>query len=752
VQHNLSEYQTVLDQINGYREQFAQLDDQQILEGSRKLRRAAVNAEAVDEYLPAAFVLVCVTIQRHLDLTPHDSQIIGAIALHRGKLAEMQTGEGKTLMAVLPAYLNALTGKGVHVFTFNDYLAQRDAEWMGPIYKALGISVGVVQAGMDIESRQQAYAADVTYLTAKEAGFDYLRDGLTYSSSGQVHRPFHYVIIDEVDSILIDEARIPLVIAGPKQPDDSGLLYGDITTQLVTIARQLNVALDVGFDRYARTVFLTTRGIQRAEQLLKIDDLYAEDQLGVLTRLHCALIAEHLLRRDVDYIVKEGTVQLVDELTGRVADGRRWPDGIQEALEAKEGLLAQEQGQIFNSIALQYLLLMYPKISGMTATAQSAEEEFKAFYGLDIVVLPPHQPPIRHDYADRVFKTKWAKENAIVEEIRQVHKMGRPILVGTASVAESAHLAARLQKIGINCQVLNAKHDAYEAQIIAQAGQLGGVTISTNMAGRGTDIRLGGLDEQNKDEVIALGGLYVIGTNKHESPRLDQQLRGRAGRQGEPGSSRFFISLADDLFVTYRLNELLKDISLENGSNELDNAQLNKKIDRLQRIVVGQNLEIKKTLVKYTYLIEQQRKIVFQKRTEILNQSAGLAHFETHCAEQFTRMLNADGCINELCKILSLAHLDQAWSDYLEDVSTIQEGSHLARIGKLDPVLEFHKAVIARFNFMWQAFEMESARAFNELDPENPDIQSVRALRTGNTWTYLVNDEPFERKPLNWFI
>ena len=561
IEYDLTPLQNILDSINRLKSEFENKLDNQLKEISETMKFRAREGEDADDLLIVAFALVREVFGRVLGMHPFDVQIMGGIAMHQGKLAEMQTGEGKTLTAVFPAYLNALSGKGVHILTFNDYLAGRDAQWMGPVYRFLGLTLGCVQEGMSIADRQMAYGSDVTYLTAKESGFDYLRDSLCYNRSETVHRDFHFAIVDEADSILIDEARVPLIIAGATEDTIAEPF------RMAQITKRLEENTDYEFDAYQRNIHLTEEGMKRIEELLQCDNLHDEKNMETLARLNCALHAEYLLYRDVDYIVRDGKIELVDEFTGRVADKRRWPDGLQAAIEAKENLMVQCKGDILNSITLQHFLQLYPKICGMTATACPAEDEFREFYGLDIVVIPPNKPSIREDFPDYIFRTKESKHRALIDEIVRAHKTRRPILVGTRSVEESASLAESLVKENVACEVLNAKRDALEAQIIAQAGRLDAVTISTNMAGRGTDIRLGGSDEDEKKQVASLGGLYVIGTNTHESRRIDNQLRGRAGRQGDPGTSQFFISLEDDLFVKYRLKDLLPSHDFHSGSN-----------------------------------------------------------------------------------------------------------------------------------------------------------------------------------------
>lgn len=743
IEFDLGSYQKVFREIEKLKKGYENKSDDQLKSISQRLRERAKKSDCLDALLVDAFALVRETTWRILRLQPFDVQIFGGIVMHQGKLAEMQTGEGKTLAAIFPVYLNALTGNGVHVLTFNDYLARRDAQWMGPIYEFLGLSVGFVQEGMSIMDRQKAYQSDITYLTAKESGFDYLRDNLCYDPTNIVHRPFNYSVIDEADSILIDEARIPLVIAGSAKETIADPYF------MAQLARQLEMNIDFKFDQYARNFQLTPGGIERVESILKCDNLFDEKNLELLTRLNCAIHAESLLHRDVDYIVRNNKIELVDEFTGRVADKRRWPDGLQAALEAKENIDIQTKGHILNSITLQHFLQLYPKISGMTATAQSAEQEFKQFYNLDIVVIPPNKKCIRVDHGDFIFQTKAAKQQALLDEIIRVHKTGRPILVGTRSVEESSQLAVDLKKMDIPCQVLNAKRDEYEAQIIAQAGRLGAVTISTNMAGRGTDILLGAGDEDEKKQVAELGGLYVIGTNKHESQRIDKQLRGRAGRQGDPGTSRFFVSLEDDLFVKYHLNELLPSSAIFlQPDGKIENPLANKEINRVQRIIEGQHLEIKKTMSVYSSLIEDQRKIIFQKRKEMLFDDSVVVNYVSSSQDQFERLKSQIGenKLRQVCKQVSLFCLDEAWARYLAEIADIREGIHLTRLGGQKPVLIFQKRVIEVFDALQEAMEKQTIRIFEKLQirDNQVDLDSAGLKAPSSTWTYLINDNQFE--------
>ncbi len=742
IEYEISDYKELLSQINTLKNELRTKNDLQLKELSQKLKKEATGNWNPDNFLVDAFALVCEAIRRTLSLEAFDVQIIGAIIMHQGKLAEMQTGEGKTLTAVYPAYLNALSCKGVHVLTFNDYLARRDAEWMQPVYNYLGFSVGYVQEGMSIEERKEAYNSDVTYVTAKESGFDFLRDSICHNKENIVHRNFNYAIVDEADSIMIDEARIPLVIAGTSDEQ------GENKYLLVKLAKQMKENHDFDFDEYARNIHLTERGEKLVESILKCGNIYTIDNLEILTRLNCALHAEYLLQRDVDYIIRNEKIELVDDFTGRVADKRRWPDGLQEAIEAKENLTVQAKGKILNSITLQHFLKLYPKLCGMTATAESAEREFKEFYNLDIVVIPQNKPCIRIDYPDIIFKTKEQKKNAIIDEIKKVNKTKRPILVGTSSVAESAALANELQFQGVACEVLNAKRDEHEAKIISMAGKSGAVTISTNMAGRGTDIRLGAGNEIEKNQIVTLGGLYVIGTNKHESKRIDNQLRGRSGRQGDPGSSRFFISMEDDLCVRYRLDDLIPDKVFNNlNDSEIDNSTVRNEINRLQRIVEGQNLEIKKTLYKYSFLIEEQRKVLFKQRNEFLYGDSALDFYKDNSEEKFDsllRMSGKDKMLN-ICRHIALYYYDRYWSYYLAEIADIRESIHFRRLGGQDPVFEFHKHAVEIFEKLQQNIDENMIKSFSKIDLEkNPDLIIDNLKVPTATWTYLINDNSFE--------
>jgi preprotein translocase subunit SecA len=717
------------------------LDDGGIRNRARELR-----GTNLDRALVEVFALVREASRRRLGQRPYDEQIMAGIALHQGRVAEMQTGEGKTLAAVAPATLNAFLGKGVHIHTVNDYLARRDAAWMGPIYELLGIRVGCIQEGMPVADRRDAYDCDVTYVTAKEAGFDLLRDGLCLDPDDRVHRPFHYVIVDEADSILIDEARVPLVIAGTA--DDQAVGLG----RLARLAFGLCHEIDYDTDEYSRNINLTEEGSHRVENELQVENLYAEENLGLLAAVRNAMHAEFLLTRDVDYIVRDGRVELVDELTGRVVDDRQWPDGLQAAIEAKEGLDLQPEGRILGSITMQHFMLSYPRLAGMTATAQPAAEELKGAYGLGVKVIPTHRPCVRVDHSDRVFTHREAKQKAVIGEILEVTASGRPILVGTKSVAESERLAAALEEAGVSCRVLNAKNDEAEAEIVAEAGVIGSVTISTNMAGRGTDIRLGGHDESNRDAVVALGGLYVIGTNRHESQRIDRQLRGRAGRQGDPGSSRFFVSLEDNLLVRFGIEELIPRVSLPaRQAGAVDDPLLRREIARAQRIVDGQNIDMRKTLKRYSDVLEAQRQFVQDWRRQVL-EGSDLDVLREACPERYEELKVGVGeeMLDDVERRITLLVIDRYWCDYLSEMARVRDGIHLVAIGGKTPYEVFHEHAREAFNRTLDLIDQQVVSVFESVTvtEEGVDWEGEGLLGPSSTWTYLVTDMPFTTGPL----
>ena len=740
IETDLAPYQSVLEAVNRAGERLDGVTDGRLREVALSLRTRAQKSISLDELLVEVFAVVRETAGRVLGMRPFDVQMMAGAALHRGKLVEMQTGEGKTLAAVLPACLNGLTGRGVHILTFNDYLARRDAAWMEPVYQFLGLTVAAVQSGMSVPARRAAYAADVTYATAKEAGFDFLRMHLCREPDALVHRPFHFALVDEADSILIDEARVPLVIAG-QRPTSQTSLY-----RIAEVISTLEKMTDWETDENERNVLLTERGFDRVEAALACNDLHDADNYLLLTEVNQALHARLLLRRDVDYIVRDERIELVDEFTGRVVDDRRWPDGLQAALEAKEGLPIRPGGQILGSISVQHFLGHYPRLSGMTATAQSAAEELEDLYGLKVVPIPPNRPCARDDLPDIVFTHRAAKYQALIAEIGGAHERGRPVLVGTSSVAESETLAGMLKDAGVACKVLNAKNDEAEAEIIAQAGAMGAVTISTNMAGRGTDIKLGGAAEEKREQVVRLGGLYVIGTNRHESRRIDDQLRGRAGRQGDPGTSRFFISLEDDLMVRFGIDTLIPPKFRPPPQNApIDHRVIRREIERLQRIVEGQNYEIRKTLWRYSSWVEKQRKTLHEWRMAVLTDSAPLEACAALVPECYAAVRDQFGAAvaQQAERVLTLHYIDQCWMEHLAFVAHLREGIHLVSLGGKDPLHEFCKQIAEAFRTVHETIEHRTAETFAtvEITQDGIDLDKAGLRGPSSTWTYLVNDQ-----------
>ncbi|MBO0859782.1 MAG: accessory Sec system translocase SecA2 [Chloracidobacterium sp.] len=751
VEGNLAPYEWALREINRREEEFARKTDDQLWEIAALLRERARRGASSDELLVEVFALAREAADRALGLRPFNVQVMAGVALSRGKIVEMGTGEGKTLAAAPPACLNALAGGGVHILTFNDYLARRDAAWMGPIYRFLGLSVGFIQEGMSVRARRAAYAADVTYATAKEAGFDFLRGGLCRNPEELVHRPFNFAIVDEADSILIDEARVPLVIAG-ERPGSQTSLYR-IAELIAALAR----GEDWETDENDRNVSLTDRGVDRVESELGCGDLYAAENYLLLVEINQALHARALLRRDVDYIVRDGRIELVDEFTGRVMDDRRWPDGLQAALEAKENLPIRPGGRILGSITLQHFLKQYPRLSGMTATARPAAEELEAFYGLKVVPIQPNRPCVREDLPDLIFTHKDAKRRALIAEIGRAHASGRPVLVGTSSVEESESLAGALSEAGIPCRALNAKNDEAEAEIVAEAGAAGAVTISTNMAGRGTDIRLGGAREEGRNRVVALGGLYVIGTNRHESRRIDDQLRGRAGRQGDPGTSRLFVSLEDDLMARFGLDNLIPPkIRPAPQAEPIERPAIRHEVERLQRIVEGQNYEIRKTLLRYSSMVDEQRRALQDWRMSVLTGEADLGL----CAERFPKRYAelrdrfGDDVMRDAERAITLGHIDAAWAEHLALIAEIREGIHLVSLGRQDPLYEFTKLVAEEFMKLRQTIEERIVATFATATITENGVDLDRAGLRGpsSTWTYLINDQALSQLQRTLFL
>jgi preprotein translocase subunit SecA len=641
-ERELRRIQPLVDQINQWEPKVSPLSDDQLRAKTGQFKERIEKGESIEEILPEAFAVVRETAKRTLGERHYDVQLIGGIVLHEGKISEMATGEGKTLVSTLPASLNALKGEGVHIVTVNDYLAKRDSEWMGVIYRFLGLSVGVILHELNDQERKKAYHCDITYGTNNEFGFDYLRDNMKFTLEDYVQRDLNYAIVDEVDSILIDEARTPLIISGPAEEST------DKYYKINRIIPSLKLGKDYQLEEKSHTAFLTEEGVAHVEKLIHVENLYDPRNIETLHHVNQALRAHTLFKRDVDYMVKEGQVIIVDEFTGRLMPGRRWSDGLHQAVEAKENVKIENENQTLATITFQNYFRMYKKLAGMTGTADTEAAEFRKIYNLDVMVIPTNMPLMRTNYADVIYKTEEEKFRAVVREIKELYQSERPVLVGTISIEKSERLSQHLKKQGVSHNVLNAKHHEREAEIIAQAGRVRAVTISTNMAGRGTDILLGGnpkflaktlVDEEpteegmqkafekalaivqkEKEKVIALGGLHVLGTERHEARRIDNQLRGRSGRQGDPGSSRFYLSLEDDLlriFGSERISNIMGRLGIEEDQ-PIEHGLVTKAIESAQRKVEAHNFEIRKHLLEYDNVMNKQREVIYSQRREVL--------------------------------------------------------------------------------------------------------------------------------------
>jgi preprotein translocase subunit SecA len=677
--------------------------------------------------------------RRALGERAYDVQLLGTLVMLSGMVAEMATGEGKTLSGALAAARYARQGRSVHVLSVNDYLARRDAEWMRPVYDLLGVTVGCVGEASAPDERRSAYAAQVTYAPVTEIGFDVLRDRLAADVSDLVTAEPDVVLIDEADSVMIDEALVPLVLAG-----SAG--RGDADREMAGIVAGLRPRLHYETDDDGRTVALPTAGPPAAERALGGIDLYAAAELDTLTRLNVALHAHALLQRDVDYIVREGKVHLINPSRGRVAQLQRWPDGLQAAVEAKEALAATDSGEILDSITIESLIRRYPRVCGMTGTAVTAGEELRQFYGLEVAVIPPNRPCVREDEPDRLYATLEQKEDAVVAEVAAAHENGRPVLIGTLDIAESERLAERLAAAGLSCVVLNAKNDAQEAAIVAEAGARAAITVSTQMAGRGTDIRLG-------PGVPELGGLLVIGTGRHVSSRIDLQLRGRSGRQGDPGSSVFFVSLEDDLITSYAPDTEPPRETDDDG--RVGDAGAHWAVGHAQRVAEGAHLEIHRNTFRYNKLIEDQRQVVLAHRDRVLRTSAAADALAGRCPERYAELAgDLDSEVLALAaRQIVLYHLDRGWADHLAVLAAIREGIHLRALGHgpnpfisaLDPLTEFHKEAVALFGRLLDQVEERSAETFRTavITGAGADLDAAGLKRPSATWTYLVQDNPF---------
>ena len=757
----------IVDHINELEPNYVKLSDANLVSKTDEFKRRLQKGETLDDILPEAFAVCREASKRVLGMRHFDVQLLGGICLHRGNIAEMRTGEGKTLVATLAVYLNALTGKGVHVVTVNDYLATRDSEQMGRLYNFLGLSTGLIVANLDYNQRKQAYCADVTYGTNNEFGFDYLRDNMVSDIAQMVQRPLNYAIVDEVDSILIDEARTPLIISGP------GNRSTDNYYKLAKIVPHLVKDEDYTVDEKQKTIAPTDSGIEKVEKMLGVENLYDAENIELNHLLGASLRAYAMMHRDTDYVVKDGEVVIVDEFTGRLMFGRRYSDGLHQAIEAKEGLKVERESQTLASITFQNYFRMYEKLSGMTGTAKTEEKEFNDIYGLDVIPIPPNRPLIRVDLPDLIFKTKAAKYRAVVRNAVERHQTGQPILIGTTSITQSEELSDMLLRAGVPHKVLNAKHHEQEAEIVADAGQMGMVTIATNMAGRGTDITLG-------EGVPELGGLAILGTERHESRRIDNQLRGRSGRQGDPGSSQFFLSLEDDLmriFGADNISGIMDKLGMEEDE-PIEHSLITKSIERAQKKVEDHNYNIRKYILEYDDVMNQQREVLYEQRRRILGNDSlrdtiiemidklvteavdayadeklypeewdyeGLHKhlsqyfltseiMSTEEMEEYTRQelderlheiahseyqdridLLGDAMFSQLEKAIMLRVVDSKWMEHLDNMDMLREGIGLRAYGQKNPLVEYKFEAYDMFQHMIESIQDETIMALYKI-------------------------------------
>jgi len=816
-ERELKRIRPIIQRVNAQEPQVRPLTDDQLRSKTSTFKERIDRGESLEEILPEAFAVVREAARRTLGERHYDVQLIGGIILHEGKISEMATGEGKTLVATLPAYLNAVKGGGVHIVTVNDYLAKRDSEWMGAIYRFLGLSVGVILHELNDQERKKAYRCDITFGTNNEFGFDYLRDNMKFSIEDYVQRDLNYAIVDEVDSILIDEARTPLIISGPAEEST------DKYYKINRIIPSLRQGKDYQLEEKSHTAFLTEEGVGHVEKLLHVENLYDPRNIETLHHVNQALRAHTLFKRDVDYVVKEGQVVIVDEFTGRLMPGRRWSDGLHQAVEAKENVRIENENQTLATITFQNYFRMYKKLAGMTGTADTEAAEFRKIYNLDVVVIPTNMPLIRTNYPDVIYKTENEKFRAVVGEVEELHRMGRPVLVGTISIEKSERLSQMLRKRGIPHNVLNAKHHEQEAEIIAQAGRKGAVTLSTNMAGRGTDILLGGnpkflsrtmvegepteealksayekalsIVQKEKESVVQLGGLHVIGTERHEARRIDNQLRGRSGRQGDPGSSRFYLSLEDDLlriFGSERISNIMDRLGIEEDQ-PIEHRLVTRAIENAQRRVEAHNFEIRKHLLEYDNVMNQQREVIYSQRREVLGsdnlkesvmemieeQAEGLvdlyADEKVHpedwdlkglseaVYQQFSfrwtpslaegdginrgrlkEMIQekgkevyqkkeeefGEGTLRYLEKVIMLQSVDHHWKDHLLAIDQLKEGIGLRGYAQKDPRIEYQKEAYQMFLDMLDRIKKDTVeKLFTIQIAREEEVKEMKAPR-----------------------
>ena len=716
-------------------EKAAELDDEQLRKATQLLNLDDL-ADSAD--IPQFLAIAREASERTTTLKPFDVQLQGALLMLAGDVVEMATGEGKTLAGAIAAAGYALGGRNVHVITINDYLARRDAEWMGPLLEAMGLTVGWITADSTADERREAYKCDITYASVNEIGFDVLRDQLVTDVDDLVSPNPDVALIDEADSVLVDEALVPLVLAGTTHRETPKV-------EIIRLVGGLIAGKDYDTDADSRNVHLTESGAQKLEAKLGGIDLYSEEHVGsTLTEVNVALHAHVLLQRDVHYIVRDDAVHLINASRGRIAQLQRWPDGLQAAVEAKEGIETTETGEVLDTITVQALINRYPTVCGMTGTALAAGEQLRQFYKLGVSPIPPNTPNIREDEADRVYITAAAKNDAIVDHIKEMHATGQPVLVGTRDVAESEELHERLVKAGIPAVVLNAKNDAEEARVIAEAGKLGSVTVSTQMAGRGTDIRLGGSDEADHDDVAELGGLHVIGTGRHHTERLDNQLRGRAGRQGDPGSSVFFASWEDDVVLAHLEPNKLPLQTDEDG--RIVSSKAATLLDNAQRIAEGRMLDVHANNWRYNQLIAQQRAIIVERRDTLLRTPTAREELAARASKRYQEIVDDLGeeKLAKICRLIMLYHLDRGWADHLAYLADIRESIHLRALGNQPPIDEFHRMAVDSFASL-AADAIEAAQQTFEAAAsieDEPGIDLSNLARPTSTWTYMVHDNP----------
>ncbi len=718
-----------------YNDEAAGLNDGQLRKAAGLLN---LDDLAESDDIPQFLAIAREAAERTTALRPFDVQLLGALRMLAGDVIEMATGEGKTLAGAIAAAGYALAGRHVHVVTINDYLARRDAEWMGPLLKAMGLTVGWITAESTSEERRAAYGCDVTYASVNEIGFDVLRDQLVTDVSDLVSPNPDVALIDEADSVLVDEALVPLVLAGTTHRETPRL-------EIIELVGELEAGADYDTDSDSRNVHLTEVGARKVEKALGGIDLYSEEHVGTtLTEVNVALHAHVLLQRDVHYIVRDDAVHLINASRGRIAQLQRWPDGLQAAVEAKEGIETTETGEVLDTITVQALINRYATVCGMTGTALAAGEQLRQFYKLGVSQIPPNKPNIREDESDRVYITAAAKNDAIVAHIAEVHETGQPVLVGTRDVAESEELHERLLRRGVPAVVLNAKNDAEEAQVIAEAGKFDAVTVSTQMAGRGTDIRLGGSDEADHDRVAELGGLHVVGTGRHHTQRLDNQLRGRAGRQGDPGSSVFFSSWEDDVVAANLDHNKLPMETDEDG--RIVSAKAAGLLDHAQRVAEGRMLDVHANTWRYNQLIAQQRAIIVDRRNTLLRNATAREELAELAPKRYGELSEklSEERLETICRQIMLYHLDRGWADHLAYLADIRESIHLRALGRQNPLDEFHRLAVDAFASL-AADAIEAAQqtfeTANVLE-EEPGLDLSKLARPTSTWTYMVNDNP----------